>query len=156
KSRAAAASRLERRRPGQDDLEARAAFWPVRSGNVAAHLLDDSPADAQAEPGPLAARLGRNEADEHARQHILGYAGPVVVDDDAHEFAVRPLQRLGRNLDPAGAGVARVVYDVDQHLLQPGDVTDHRQAVDPGGRERDPILHQGVARQVDGAVHRLT
>src|ERR1044071_7442391 len=59
-----------RRRGWQQDLKARATLGPVPGRDLAVHLLDDAPADAQAEAGALAARLGGDEGHEQARQHL--------------------------------------------------------------------------------------
>jgi hypothetical protein len=64
-----------------------AALRAIAGGDTAAHLLDDAPANAQAEAGAL----GRDERMKEPRQHVVGNAGTVILDPDAHGLVLIPL-----------------------------------------------------------------
>src|SRR5581483_12282289 len=98
-----------------------------------------------------AARLGGDEAVEQPRQDGGRDAGACVVDHDAQHAAALMYHFSGRQIDLLGAGVARIVDQVDEDLLEPRQVAgDHRQnAVD-----LDAHLYAGELGAMPGKVDR--
>ena len=70
----------------------------------------------------------------------------AVLHGDAQERPAVALGAVRHDLDRAAAGVARVVEQVDQDLLQPADVAGHRgQLFGQPDRRRDARLPHAVA-----------
>src|SRR3954452_6681175 len=95
------------RRPGADlALDHDAAAMPV----------DDAVDDRQAEPGPLADVLGREEGIENLRDHVGRDAGAVVGDGDLDVFRLLP----GGDADRAAAvSRADALADVGDQFHDP-------------------------------------
>src|SRR5204863_424828 len=100
-------------------LESRASGAAV-DADLAAVLLDDARGDRQAETGPLALRLGREERLEDARGHLRLDPGPGILNRHLHVTIFHP--GLDQDLAPPVHGLYRVVDEVGPHLVEFADV----------------------------------
>src|SRR5207302_3290269 len=93
--------------------------------NLATMLFDDSIADAQSKPGPLAYTLGGVEGIEGVLGIVDTGAGIVKFADDVSIFGIDPdgQQAAATTLHH---GVGGVVDDVQIDLLQLMRIGDHR------------------------------
>ena len=116
--------------------------------------LDDRAADRQAHAEP--AGLAGDEAIEDALQLRLLDPSPRVLDGDLEGSGVE-----SRGLDAhvaqvvVGHGFAGVDHDVQDHLLELDDVTEHaREVVGETEPQRDPLPFQVLAQEAgDFANH---
>ena len=126
----------------QIDPEHRARADLAFSKDVAAGLLDDAVHRGQAKPCPLADLLGGEERIENLVDDLRRDARAGVGDFDQHvvggRHALVAIRRAFLRGDVGGAhrelaairhGVARVDREIDDHLLELGDVGLHRPQV---------------------------